>query len=369
MAKVQWFVLLVLVALLSACGNKKPVELPAPIVVVTSPPVTPFVLENRCGDLSAMSLPMEEPKNGEFLTVNSSNTGGIISDRIRTVTLSHGIILMGFFEDTQRGYTVATYDGKTVQPCGYKQGVLPHGQVNAIAVDDQDRAWIGTDGQGIFVFDNTWHAITRTASVDLSDNRIYDLVPQPGGMIAATWEGISSYADFTGKFNSRPDWQEPNTGPYHVHSFLTVSHYLLMGTINGGLVVGNFSPSGPTEWKHFTSDDSEMPSDNVRDLSLDPANANVWVAMDGGLIVYDPAEDSWQRQLPPNNRVMAVGFDMYKRPWIATLGGVYYMDGDQWRHYYSDYPTLGLAFSANNYVVIATDGNGVVIGKVPRPPL
>lgn len=349
--------------LLVGCGSSEPPPTP-PIGLPEVP--TPTELVNDCGSFPVVASLVNSPLGGEVYSLNSTNTGGIIGDSIRTLTLSQDSVWIGMAGPPTTPSAVAVYDGGSVEACGDIMGTVPNGHVNAIEISKDGRVWVGTDGNGVYKFDGFWHHYTET--VGLSDDRVYDLYLQPDGVIAATWEGLSTYSDLTDTWVTRTDWLDDAYAYISVHSLLVHESGMWVGTINSGVVRAMVYENGQMGWSYYTADDGLLPSNAIRNIVADPSQENIWIAMDGGLMTYNPEENFWIRQQPPDVHVMAVDFDRHGRAWIATLGGVYYQGDGKWLEYYSGFPTLDLVVTSNDFVLIASDGAGMLVGDLPAYP-
>jgi hypothetical protein len=118
----------------------------------------------------------------------------------------------------------------------------------------------------------------------------------------------------------------------------------------------------------------ELGGDNIRDIAINDGNI-VWIVSDGGpssVTTYDYQTGVWAIISPPDNRGQDIAFDFYGRPWVATKGGVYFLDNGVWNQF-SHLPALALAFGCTGcnfgpkVLFIAYDGLGLGEEIVPAP--
>ncbi len=196
-------------------------------------------------------------RNNEWHSYYIGNGGGNISRMIVDENDYKWVLKRG-------GELIVFNDGKTINDTEddiYKviknatgQGGLP-GSANCMAVDKSGTLWVGTtDGVGLF---HDTDKIFNSGSYDCT--RI--LVPRNDGTGQADYllsgESILSIA-------------------------VDGSNNLWFGTTNGVFYISN---NGLTEYMHFTTDNSPLLSNTVKDIAID-GNGNVYFATDNGIISY-----------------------------------------------------------------------------------
>lgn len=191
-----------------------------------------YYIGNGGGNISRMIVDDNDYKwvlkrEGELIVFNDNNTlNNTDDDRYKTIKNTSG------------------------------QGGLP-GTVNCMAVDNSGTLWVGTtDGVGLF---------RNTANIFNNDGSSYDctriLVPRNDGTGQADYllsgESILSIA-------------------------VDGANNLWFGTTNGVFYISN---NGLTEYLHFTTENSPLLSNTVKDIAID-SNGNVYFATDNGIISY-----------------------------------------------------------------------------------
>lgn len=213
---------------------------------------------------------------------------------------------------------------------------LPVWTVRCIAIDNQGRKWLGTEGGGVVVFD------------DRTDD--WTIYTQPGGFIwdifvdadDTIWVGSEGSGLWT--FDGT-DWTRISGAPdMEILSIVASSDSILwVGTKNRGL--GRYD--GHT-WAVYDTSNSDIPSIIVRSVAVDHQNT-IWVGTSemwngyqyfgGGLAKF--CNDEWtifnthNSELPGGN-VYCIEIDKYNNKWIGALKGVAMFDGESWTVYDGD---------------------------------
>ena len=155
-----------------------------------------------------------------------------------------------------RDGTITVFNGSTVKTVSTNsnQGNLP-GIVNCFATDNNGTVWIGTsDGVALFndsrkIFNNSTYACTRI------------LIPRNDG---------TNQADYL------------LSGQSVLSIAVDGSNKLWFGTNDGVLQVSN---DGQTNYHHFTTENSPIFSNTVKDIAIDD-DGNIYFATDKGIISY-----------------------------------------------------------------------------------
>ena len=184
----------------------------------------------------------------------------------------------GIFHDVGGG-GLAKLNRRSLQGDVYttKNSDLPDDQILSLAVDGQERLWIGTVNGKVAMFDgNTWTVYT-------SDDPGRPWGPVPALVCDA------------------------------------------QGTIWAGTDGGGLARFDGTTWTGYTTHNSELPDNEVHALAID-AQGILWAGTSNGLAKFD--EETWTVYTSdnsglPNDRVWALASDLQENLWIGTeLGGV-----------------------------------------------
>ncbi|WP_282123289.1 type IX secretion system anionic LPS delivery protein PorZ [Algibacter mikhailovii] len=131
---------------------------------------------------------------------------------------------------------------------------MPTDLVTALAIDNRNQLWIGTF-RGLRVLYNTSNFFT-------DDNiRVDEIIIEE--------DGVAKELLF-----------QQNITDIKVDG----SNNKWVGTSDSGLFY--FSPDGQKTIFHFTKENSPLPSNSIRDVSLDGINGIVYIATDGGLVSF-----------------------------------------------------------------------------------
>ncbi len=200
------------------------------------------------------------------------------------------------------------------------------GSVFAIAFDENNQAWIGTD-QGVHIFDGTtWEILSKENS----------------GLIANSIRAI----EFDQKGGA---W---------------------IGTIDG------LSYFDGESWRSFTESNSDIPQDLIDCIGFDQ-RGNTWIGWRGGTSVYDGESWSnynWHHSYPgidgdyPDD-VEVITSDSYGRTLFISEAALRIYDGDLWKEYnssnsgfFQDF-VYDLTIDPQGNIWIAT-GSGILVANV-----
>jgi hypothetical protein len=212
--------------------------------------------------------------------------------------------------------------------------------VNAVFSDSAKRIWVGTDSDGVRMWDGTsWHRYTTEDG--LPSNTVYHFADDPTGHVwAATLDGITDFVD--GSWETLPDYAIRDWGtnasrvidPSARAIAFTDSNDLWVGTSDTG--IRHFSSTQCCDW-HDITPASGLGGRQVRDIVIRRASADwpesVWVATaDGGVSRYESGHWIVYRTADglPGDDVRALLVDLYGRVWAATDGGVAYFERNHW---------------------------------------
>ncbi len=318
----------------------------------------------QCGN--HLILPQEQMQD-QYTTANSS----ITSDVVRTLAMGTQYLILGH----ANGKGVDIFTGTGWLHC------ITTAHVNSIVQDNQGRIWVGTDGEGVSMFNGVWHNYTSPL-----DPRIYNIVLFDNDVYATTWEGVWKF--------EKESWTQVfsmnfgNIRQQHIHAMaaLPVGDFFFGSIQNGGTwvkrIVGDvyqFIALTTQEQNQVSYVKPVLGSNNLRRIAVNPYHTNeVWFVSDAGdattspgLVKYDYNTDSWSQFLLPDNRGQDIAFGPFGEPIVATTGGTFDLKNylvsnaePQWNTIASDpsYTVVtgcqGCTFHEND-VFIGTNGNGL----------
>ncbi|MFL1012453.1 type IX secretion system anionic LPS delivery protein PorZ [Flavisericum labens] len=134
-----------------------------------------------------------------------------------------------------------------------EENMLPS-PVSALALDNRSQLWIGTE-RGIRVLYNTGNFF------DDNSPEVDEIIIEEDGVAKELL--FQQYISDIKVDGANNKW---------------------IGTVDSGLFY--FSPNGQTTIFHFTKDNSPLPSNSIRDISLDENNGTVYIATTKGLVSF-----------------------------------------------------------------------------------
>lgn len=315
--------------------------------------------ESICGETEVVK--QEQDAQGHFI----SQTSGLKGNIIRSLAMGENGLWIGYGKDDQGNAGISHFDGKNWRFC------LGTPHVNAIALDENGRPWVGTDSPipretlGLLHFNgHSWEDFTRF----LPDNRVYDIKVHDGKVYVATWEGV---AVFNGRQWSVPYTTGKNLPNDHIHAITFARNGdLWFGSINAGV----FLLLADGKWISFHT--PIIGTENIRVIKEHPTRPEIWIGGDGGEVaVYDYDKQTWLN-LPetPSKRVIALTFDRFGRTLIGTYQGVFLSESGQWRiNLEYTLPTFSLAVGCHqclfkaDTIFAGTNGAGLQEITLPEP--
>ncbi|HUM47510.1 MAG TPA: two-component regulator propeller domain-containing protein [Chitinophagales bacterium] len=187
--------------------------------------------------------------------------------------------------------SVVRYDDSVWQCWSSFEGYIPDDRVNAIAFDNLDRVWVGTD-EGIGLFDGVNWTQYTSANTPLPLDHIYGVAVDGENNLWATFGDVNITGGGVAKFD---------------------------GTV----------------WTIYEAGSSGLPSSEVDDIDID-SNGNIWIGSVVGLIKFDGF--NWITYTNSNsdityNSVMSLFVDEQDRVWVGFNSVVDMFDGVTWTHY------------------------------------
>lgn len=367
----------VLVASPSPAATPSPAPSPAPSA---TPRVTSTSI---CGEAERASAPPADRflrLEGVSAFTTGNTQGLVLSDDVRSLAVDERGVWIGYFPPPAG---VGHYDGQTWANC--TKGLdFPVTRVNALVIDGQGRVWVGTEQNGVAMFDGAaWRHFTTANG--LPSDGIFGLTVQrtqegEERIWAATWEGVARF-----------DGDRWST-PYSVYNGTLVNNHTIAvafdaaGNIWVGYVERGVSQYSAKEarWIHYRAEDGDtVGGDHVRKILVRPAGQygaapepeSVWFATaDGGVSRYQ--QGAWTVYTTtaglPGISAGNLALDRYGRVWAATDRGDAFFDGVGWRQRTS-LPTRVLAFGPNcrncpfdaDDMWTGTNGSGVTHAGLP----
>ncbi len=261
------------------------------------------------------------------------------------------------------GLVQLTPDGSVI--FDEKNSPLLDNEINDIVVDSAGVKWIGTEKGGLARFDGLhWQVFTKSNS-NLPSNTIMRLLPDRDGIWIGTY--------FTGlvHYDGRHwDTFSTDNSPLLSNKVLALAKdhndVLWVGTLGGGL----YSIDSKGVWKIYTIYDSQLPSNFVYDIKVDPVN-NKWIATAGeGIGVFN--DRYWiifnkdNSDLNDNN-IHAICITGKGNKWVSSYRkGINFFNGKDWIAYDSqnsnipDDEITSIAYKNPNTLLFGMKRNGVV---------
>ena len=192
--------------------------------------------------------------------------------------------------DSQDRIWVGTFDGLFMFDRNGKETIyteqnsgLVHHTVTALAVDSFDRIWIGTFGHGISVLDPDGHWMTYQEHTYGSDDILTFFVDPQDRVWIGTVHGLRIIsADGTQTSNTGSQWGIEPSSIITVEAFALDKENRMWIVIAGRLVVIDLENNSSTT---YTWDNSGLPG-GINTLAIDE-NDRLWIGTEKGLSVID----------------------------------------------------------------------------------
>jgi len=202
------------------------------------------------------------------------------------------------------------------------------GQVLSLFVDKNNNKYFGTFLGGVFVFNNkTWMHYDNTTLADSIINSIY--IDSLGNQYYGTnFGGIS-------KFNGK-NWENINTQdsplPYDYVRDISIMNDIkaLIATFNGFAIFKN------SNWKVFRTSNSDLKSNYIYSITSDKNN-NILAATERGLTIYYGYNliTFTDASGLPHSMTRSVSVDSSNNIWVGTIKGAGKLVGNKWTVYNS----------------------------------
>jgi hypothetical protein len=186
-----------------------------------------------------------------------------------------GIVWAGLDGDQQTG-GLARYSNGNWEFFNPLETGIPSYHVTALAVDHDQRLWIGTSDKGIIHYDNhVWTGI-RLDSAEVVPSRINSIAIDPGGIV---WAGTASsqLVKFT---DAGPVLLYTGTGKPITSLQFQADGKMWIGTAGAGVLT---YLNG--EWTSYTSANMHLPGDSILTLAIHP-EGNILASYPDGHVIY-----------------------------------------------------------------------------------
>jgi hypothetical protein len=211
------------------------------------------------------------------------------------------------------GEDAVKFDGLNYTVYDSSNSVMPGTGIltNCIKIDRNDVKWIGIENSLFPLVRINERDPSESLAYSISDftdnlgNPVFPLIPSSINSIEINSQSGDIFASFT-----------CNTSPSY-----------------DGLL---FYDSGAKSWELFTTFNSDIPSDNIRDLRLQYYSINkwyLWIATDNGLSRFDGVRFknyNTNNSGIPSNDVYSIELDKLNHKWIGTSDGLVYWDNIRW---------------------------------------
>jgi|GEM_PF-1552770 len=344
----------------------------------------------------ASGLVKLNPNTYDKTNFNKANSG-IQSNKIIDIAVDNeGVILIGSipnFHDDDNSGGISMFDGANWNSLTKSNSGIPSNYVQSLAVDNNNRLWVGTMDEGIGTFDGiTWDYYNSSNSI-VSDD-ICDIEITENGEVWAAGSNIGVF-----KFDGE-NWKQVTipgaTGSNKFYNDIEVDSQgnvwigtsfglcqigysgdtTLFKTSNSGIssnLISSiycdineiwFATSGGgaccfngSDWISYTKENSGISSNYVGDIYKDN-NGKLWFGTEAdGIIVFDGInwhDFSMSFGKIPSDITREIRIDNDERVWIATNKGLVLKDGANWEYFNKDNSILG----HNNITAIETTISG-----------
>lgn len=216
---------------------------------------------------------------------------------------------------------------------------LGDNMIEAIAIDDSENAWIGTNSGLNFLDGGVWTTYTTedmNLVTDRQDLKVTTLtIDQQGWVWVGTLGGLSVYDGNTWK-----SYTPENSGLVDSPDAMTVDS-------NGRIWIGHYgsgvSVFDGTTFTNYGLEDIGMPDGHAIETIAPDLQDRIWVGTSsGGVHVFDG--NTWEtivkEKSPPNTwdgqNINDLAIDHRGWVWIGTEEGLSVFDGETWTTYNTD---------------------------------
>lgn len=254
--------------------------------------------------------------------------------------------------------------------------------VTAIYETDEEKIFIGTDTQGMFIVDSSRKNLTHIKldiknPKGLTNNGVWSFCKNSsGGYWIGTFGGglnFLQYKNSSFEHISTTSSGQTLNNPIVFCIEKTNKDEYLVGTYGGGLNKINMSTE---EAKYFTENNSNIASNYITDIVIENSTS-YWLGTDGnGVSKYNNEKNTFinyntsNNDKLPNDFVKCMLIDSYKNIWVGTLQGLCNIQESQnvASEFYSDsvfkYDTRALLEIVPGKILIGTHGEGIFVHDI-----
>lgn len=256
----------------------------------------------------------------QFRDYTYENTGGTLASKVILAfnELKSGNMLIG---TEQRGMFV-------FKPgTNFFEKIQAFGNSNIITIlkDHNDRFWVATDGDGLFVINDQQSMESIRPVKGLTSASILSLHQSPSGLLlAGTYKGLNVIDGFNPvKLDYAPVYLQDDR-ILAIHSIS--DHEFLLGTFSNGLVYFNFREREFRRYLDVTNPNSnQVLPDRIQSIHRDN-NGYYWLGTYSGLIKFDFSSGSFKTYTTvdglPNDVVYGILQDEEENLWLSTNYGI-----------------------------------------------
>ncbi len=246
-----------------------------------------------------------------------------------------------------------------------KNSPLLDNEINDIVVDSSGVKWIGMEKGGLARFDGVHWQVFSKANSGLPSNTIMRLLPDKDGLWIGTY--FAGLVHYDGqKWHTFSTDNSPLLSNKVIALAKDHDDVLWVGTLGGGLC----SLDSKGAWKVYTIYDSQLPSNFVYDIKVDPVN-NKWIATAGkGIGVFN--NEYWivfnkENSNLNDDNIHAIYITNKGNKWVSTYRkGINFFNGRDWisyDHQNSNLPDdeiTSIAYKYPNTLLFGMKRNGVI---------
>jgi hypothetical protein len=242
---------------------------------------------------------------------------------------------------------------------------LGNAHITGIAIASDSKIYFATNGGGLSVFDGANRKTYNTGNSAIPSNFLTSVAVDKQNRV---WVGTSGAG--VAKLEAE-QWTKINLPHNYANAFALDANGNPWIATNDGAIFFDGKNLGRLGTQHG------FPSNRVNAVAIG-ADGRVWFGTDNGAVVYDgrALRVYQERDGLANNSVRAIAFDAQRRAWIGTARGISILDGARWIKYTradglaDDAPTA-IAFDARGNAWVGT-GHGISAfgdAKLIRPTL
>ncbi|WP_187263855.1 hybrid sensor histidine kinase/response regulator transcription factor [Pontibacter beigongshangensis] len=328
-------------------------------------------------DHGGVSIVNKQTMQAECLLSNINEKNGLVDNSVNTIYKdSDGILWLGTYKKGFNIYHKDMFRFRHFNNQPAIAGSLPYNDVNRFAEDGQGNLWIGTNGGGLLYFNRTTGQYTRYLSdpndpnsigsdvivsllidrhknlwvgtytgglikfdgkkftrfnrhtSNLTDDNIWEIFEDSDGVlwVGTMRQGLFRYDGGTGTFRQY-SMRDDGTGlqSNYVSALAEDKGKNLWIGGNSGIDVRDKRTGKFTRFRNDPKNIRSLASNSILDIYTD-SRQNTWVATPEGLLLYRPADKSFQlfnqESGLPHNIILTILEDDKQNLWVSTLHGL-----------------------------------------------